>query len=410
MKKCVSDVYRNLLIITIIFLTVGCALPDLLKSAGPVVGQSEKMVQKIHQPDSYFVPIEDFENGQMKLYTGSYKFSHYQYTQVKGKPELVSVGKEIITTEFRTHVIENRYIKVALLPQFGGRIISIIDKKSGRELLYQGKDLRIIRSKAGNLHNGWHIELGGVTPSLMQGDHGIGWCMPWNSELVKADKELISIKMSYTVPDLPGALCSVVVSVDSKHSRVKTDFALSASAESAVSWYYRTSYLFTYSANSSLFMPKIFKANKNWFSSIDKSINAGVVRVATGYPEPGVIGQGERFTGTLFSLPLICDLEPGQSVNWSEFLYPVNDMPLIRSAGDFCAYALTKEKNHRFYFNYPGVEYEIQFKRNGRLMFARTVTPRGGEAFEVSASSLPAPADYLTIIFKGKEVLDSRDL
>ena len=85
-------------------------------------------------------------------------------------------------------------------------------------------------------------------------------------------------------------------------------------------------------------------------------------------------------------------------------------MPIIMSAGNFCAYALTKEKNHRFYFNYPGVEYEIQFKRNGRLMFARTVTPRGGEAFEVSARSLPAPADYLTIIFKGKEVLDSRDL
>ncbi|HRX16016.1 MAG TPA: DUF5107 domain-containing protein [Spirochaetota bacterium] len=410
MKKCVSDVNRNLLIITIIFLTAGCALSDLLKSVGPVEGQSEDMVQKIHQPDSYFVPIEDFENGQMKLYTGSYKFSHYQYTQVKGKPELVSVGKEIITTELRTHVIENRYIKVALLPQFGGRIISIIDKKSGRELLYQGKDLRIIRSNAGNLHNDWHMGLGGVTPSLMQGDHGISWCMPWNSELVKADKELISIKMSYAVPDLPGALCSAVVSVDSKHSRVKTDYTLSASGESAVSWYYRTSYRFAYFAGNSLFMPKLYTGDRNWFSYIDKNINAGVVRVATGYPSPGIIGLAENFTGGLFSLPLICDLDPGQSVSWSEFLYPVNDMPIIMSAGNFCAYALTKEKNHRFYFNYPGVEYEIQFKRNGRLMFARTVTPRGGEAFEVSARSLPAPADYLTIIFKGKEVLDSRDL
>ena len=411
MKKIIiQDIFRNLLLVALIFQTAACAFTDIIKSVSPVSGQPEGVAQKIHQPDSCFVPIENFESGQMKLYTGSYKLSHFQYTQAKGKPELVSVGKEKIITELRTHVIENRYIKVVLLPQFGGRIISVFEKNSGRELLYQGRDLEIQRSKDGKFYNDWHIELGGVTPSLMQGDYGISWCMPWKSELVRADKEMISIQMSYSVPDMDGAVCSVIVSVDSKHARVKTDYTLSAAGESAVSWYYRTSYRFAYYAANSLFMPEHYTADRNWFSYINQKLNAGAVCVATGYPEPGVMGQGERFTGGLFSLPLICDLEPGQSVSWSEFFYPVNDMPRVRSAGDFCVYALTRDNNHRFYFNYPGVEYEIQFKRNGRLMFARTVKPRAGEAFEVSARSLPAKADGVTVILKGKSVLESGGL
>ena len=34
--------------------------------------------------------------------------------------------KTIIDHTFKTHVLENRYLKVTLVPEFGGRIISII--------------------------------------------------------------------------------------------------------------------------------------------------------------------------------------------------------------------------------------------------------------------------------------------
>src|SRR5260370_36345251 len=33
--------------------------------------------------------------------------------------------KTIVDRTFRTHVLENRYLKVTLLPEFGGRILSI---------------------------------------------------------------------------------------------------------------------------------------------------------------------------------------------------------------------------------------------------------------------------------------------
>lgn len=380
----------------ILCLLAGCNVKTLLMDK-----VSSEQPSSAHKYDNYFVPINDFESEQMKLYTGSYLLNHYDYKQKNGRPELASVGDKQVVTELRTHVIENRYIKVSLLPQFGGRIISIEDKLSGQELLYQGKDLRVQRSTTGNFYNDWYIELGGVTPSLMRGEHGISWCMPWKTELVQADRDIISIKMSYSVPGLSGAVCSAIVSVNSKHAHIKTDYRISASAESVVSWYYRTSYRFSYSPSNTLFIPEVFTKNKDWFSSINKSEKAGVIRVAENYPEPGVAGLSENFTSGLFTLPLIYDLNPGESLSWSEYLYPVSGFEKITSANKYFAYYLTKDNNHQFYFTRPGIEYEIQFMRQGRLMFARAVTPKAGEVFEVSARSLPAQAEGIVILLKG---------
>src|ERR1700724_104532 len=45
--------------------------------------------------------------------------------------------KTIVDRTFKTHVLENRYLKVTLLPEFGGRILSIIYKPTGHEQLYR---------------------------------------------------------------------------------------------------------------------------------------------------------------------------------------------------------------------------------------------------------------------------------
>src|SRR5215217_8793312 len=45
--------------------------------------------------------------------------------------------KTIVDRTFKTHVIENRYLKATLVPEFGGRILSIIYKPTGHEQLYR---------------------------------------------------------------------------------------------------------------------------------------------------------------------------------------------------------------------------------------------------------------------------------
>src|SRR6266850_1417594 len=43
----------------------------------------------------------------------------------------------IVDRTFAIHMLENRYLKVTLLPEFGGRILSIIYKPTGHEQLYR---------------------------------------------------------------------------------------------------------------------------------------------------------------------------------------------------------------------------------------------------------------------------------
>src|SRR5271156_4749703 len=45
--------------------------------------------------------------------------------------------KTIVDRTFKTYVLENRYLKVTLLPEFGGRILSIVYKPTGHEQLYR---------------------------------------------------------------------------------------------------------------------------------------------------------------------------------------------------------------------------------------------------------------------------------
>ena len=47
--------------------------------------------------------------------------------------------KTIVNRTFRTYVLENRYLKVTLLPEFGGPILSIIYKPTGHEQLLARK-------------------------------------------------------------------------------------------------------------------------------------------------------------------------------------------------------------------------------------------------------------------------------
>ena len=50
---------------------------------------------------------------------------------------------------FSVYVLENEYLKVTLLPEYGGRILSIIYKPTGHEELYQESARRALRHRRG---------------------------------------------------------------------------------------------------------------------------------------------------------------------------------------------------------------------------------------------------------------------
>ena len=104
--------------------------------------------------------------------------------------------KTIVDRTFRTHVLENRYLKVTLVPEFGGRILSIIYKPTGHEQLYRTEVGVPYGIKAGNFYYDWLMVYGGIFPTFPDAEHGRTWLKPWDFGIVKEGPGEVTVSMS----------------------------------------------------------------------------------------------------------------------------------------------------------------------------------------------------------------------
>jgi hypothetical protein len=104
--------------------------------------------------------------------------------------------KTIVDRTFKTHVLENRYLKVTLLPEFGGRILSIIYKPTGHEQLYRTKVGVPYGIGAGNFYYNWLMVYGGIFPTFPDAEHGKTWLKPWDFKVVKESADEVTVSMS----------------------------------------------------------------------------------------------------------------------------------------------------------------------------------------------------------------------
>ena len=104
---------------------------------------------------------------------------------------------DTVSRTFQGLVLENDYLRVTLVPEFGGRILSMIYKPTGHEQLYQnpvgtpygiGKDWFYYK---------WLMVYGGIFPTLPEPEHGKAWLLPWSAEVVAQSDDSISVCMSW---------------------------------------------------------------------------------------------------------------------------------------------------------------------------------------------------------------------
>jgi hypothetical protein len=97
---------------------------------------------------------------------------------------------------YDTVVLENGYLKVTVLPSYGGRVLSIVHKPTNRELLYQnplgtpylmGEDI---------FYYDYLVIMGGIFPSFPEPEHGKYWNQPYELEVVSESPEAVTVKMS----------------------------------------------------------------------------------------------------------------------------------------------------------------------------------------------------------------------
>src|SRR5689334_8398617 len=104
--------------------------------------------------------------------------------------------KTIVDRTFRTYVLENRYLKVTLLPEFGGRILSIIYKPTGHEQLYRTEVGVPYGIKGGTFYYDWLMVYGGIFPTFPDAEHGRTWLKPWDFKMVKETADEVTVAMS----------------------------------------------------------------------------------------------------------------------------------------------------------------------------------------------------------------------
>src|ERR1700726_3332510 len=104
--------------------------------------------------------------------------------------------KTIVDNTFKTYVLENRYLKVTLVPEFGGRIVSIIYKPTGHEQLYRTEVGVPYGIKGGTFYYDWMMVYGGIFPTFPDAEHGKTWLKPWDFKVVKESAGEVTVSMS----------------------------------------------------------------------------------------------------------------------------------------------------------------------------------------------------------------------
>jgi len=128
----------------------------------------------------------------------TFKFRHFPIetnsSGVWSGPE--SPATPAIDTNYDTVVLENGYLRVTILPSYGGRVLSIVHKPTNRELLYQNPLGTPYLMKQGIFYYDYLVIMGGIFPSFPEPEHGKYWNQPYDFEVVNESSEAITVRMS----------------------------------------------------------------------------------------------------------------------------------------------------------------------------------------------------------------------
>jgi hypothetical protein len=106
--------------------------------------------------------------------------------------------RSIVDQTFNTIVLENDWLKVTMLPEYGGRILSMIYKPTGHEELYQNPVGAPYGYMAGDFFYNWLMVYGGILPTLPEAEHGKTWLLPWATTVDDQSPDHVSVHMTLT--------------------------------------------------------------------------------------------------------------------------------------------------------------------------------------------------------------------
>ncbi|HEY5957037.1 MAG TPA: DUF5107 domain-containing protein, partial [Polyangiaceae bacterium] len=130
--------------------------------------------------------------------TSTYTFKHYpiQTTSDGVWNGAKTPSNQVTTTNYDTWVLENGFLKVTLLPDYGGRILSIVHKPTNTDLLYQNAIGTPYLMGEGIFYYDYLVIMGGIFASFPEPEHGKYWNQPYEPKVVSESADAITVRMS----------------------------------------------------------------------------------------------------------------------------------------------------------------------------------------------------------------------
>jgi hypothetical protein len=101
-----------------------------------------------------------------------------------------------VVKTFNCKVIDNEYLKIIVVPDFGGRIVSMVYKPTNHEQLYTTPCGVPYGINAGNFYYNWLMVYAGIMPTFSEPEHGKFWLRPWLCQIVKQNPDTVTLSLS----------------------------------------------------------------------------------------------------------------------------------------------------------------------------------------------------------------------
>lgn len=199
----------------------------------------------------------------VSLSNGTYTITHWQY-DTNPDNTLASVDyNTLATTTFNALILENQFLRVTVVPEFGARIVSVFNKVTQNEELFQNPVGSPYLNNTNTFYYNWLMVLGGIFPTFPESEHGKTWLLPWEVEILENNDQTVSIQMrfqdtidferaprqfTYGVTNLR---CSYTVTLQAGRTALETEVLLENPTNNTVNFEYWTNTAFAPGSNPS---------------------------------------------------------------------------------------------------------------------------------------------------------------
>lgn len=136
------------------------------------------------------LPTFPYERYQSDAYDPQYNWRYKRFDYARFRAE----APQPQLRTYRTVVLENKYLRLVILPELGGRLWRVIDKSTGNDLFYHNPV--VMPSPWGPPEmQGW-FALGGLEWDLPVAEHGYAWGTSWDVTALQRDGQRAAVTLA----------------------------------------------------------------------------------------------------------------------------------------------------------------------------------------------------------------------